>query len=84
MFELLRKMIKFQDTFKQVSEGFFSPVILFYGISLGAGMTIFASVFLLFPLTERITNAKQVNKTSINNNKHLFKIRNIKRTTSNS
>jgi hypothetical protein len=49
-----------QDIFDSISEGLFSPVILFYGISLGAGITIFASVFLLFPLTERITNAKQV------------------------
>ena len=50
----------FQDIFQNLARGFLSPQIMFYGINLGAGITTFVSIFILFPLTERITNAKQV------------------------
>ena len=55
----------FQDIFQNLASGFLSPQIMFYGINLGAGLTTFVSIFILFPLTERITNAKQVSFSMI-------------------
>ena len=50
----------FQDVFDKLVNGTLSPFVMFYGLILGAGITTFVSVFALFPLTERITSAKQV------------------------
>ena len=48
-------------TFKDITENFFfSPDSFFNSLAFVIGLSLFASAFLLFPLVERITNAKQV------------------------
>lgn len=47
--------------FQEVSTNeFFSPDAFFYALCLTVGVSFFVAAFVIFPLTERITNAKQV------------------------
>lgn len=47
--------------FQQVTQNdFISPDTFLYSLALTLGVSLFVSAFLLFPLVERITNAKQV------------------------
>ena len=49
-------------TFDDVASGvsFFQPDSFFNALTYVIGLSLFASAFLLFPLVERVTNAKQV------------------------
>ena len=38
------------------------PSVVIYSILLGAGWILFTAVFLIFPIRERLSNAKQVGK----------------------
>ena len=49
--------VKFEDVINNV---FVDPNAFRYCISLTIGICLFMSVFLIFPLIERVTNAKQV------------------------
>ena len=42
------------------SSTFLSPFVFAYGIAIPTGVGILVAAFLIFPLVERITNAKQV------------------------
>jgi len=46
--------------FDMVSDGGVSPIVFGFGISFPIGLAILVSAFLIFPLVERATNAKQV------------------------
>ena len=48
--------------FDEIASGltFFSPDSFFNSLAFVIGLSLFASAFLLFPLVERVTNAKQV------------------------
>ena len=50
-------------TFEDVASGgsFINPDSFFNSLTYVIGLSLFASAFLLFPLVERVTNAKQVN-----------------------
>ena len=50
---------KFSEVTSQTNS-FVNPDAFRYGTSLTVGLSLFASVFLVFPLIERVTNAKQV------------------------
>ena len=50
--------VKFEDIASGLD--FYQPDAFFNSISFVIGLSLFASSFLLFPLVERITNAKQV------------------------
>lgn len=43
-----------------LANGEISPFTLVYGVALSVGIGILTAAFLIFPLEERVTNAKQV------------------------
>ena len=50
--------VKFEDVAGGLA--FFQPESFFNSIAFVIGLSLFASAFILFPLVERVTNAKQV------------------------
>ena len=52
-----QSVTKFEDV---IANSFINPSAFQYATSLTLGFSLFVSVFLVFPLIERVTNAKQV------------------------
>ena len=68
----------FQDQFESIAQGGASMLTYGYGIPLPLGLAILVSSFLIFPLNERATNAKQVQlMTGLRPSKCHYKLLNI-------
>ena len=46
--------------FDMLVDGYISPWVFAYGLSIGLGLSILTSSYIIFPLTERMTSAKHV------------------------
>ena len=48
------------------SSSYFSPYTFAYGVTISTGVGILVAAFVIFPLVERVTNAKQVRREFFN------------------
>lgn len=53
-------ILSFQWRFEILSQEFISPYVFAYGVALPQGMGVLIAAFVIFPLLERVSGAKQV------------------------